>query len=412
MKDPKELYARRAKRVEDAIALKEPDRIPLIVQPLAFPVYYAGLTMQECMEDYRKVGPALDRFYNDFPQIDLGWGPRLIFPDSVLRACGLYYIQYPGHGVDDPHQMYQFIEGENMQAHEYDELIHDPTHFFQSKWIPRCFTKLKGLEKLRLRNSFWMGWMGSFAAFSSPDLIEALEALKKTAEELSAWSVYNREYETRMENDLGLPPASGSSAFAPFDILGDTLRGTVNIMMDILDRPDKVLEAVEKLIPISIEAPVAACKATGRKRVWIWLHKGMDDFMSEEQYNTFYWPSLKAMLDGFIAEGLNPFIYCEGKYNMRLETLRDIPKGKVVYDFEYVEMERAKDILGDVACIAGNVPNSMLAFGTADEVDAYCKNLIGTVGQDGGFMLDAGALIDNAKPENLRTMFDSVEKYG
>jgi hypothetical protein len=27
-------------------------------------------------------------------------------------------------------------------------------------------------------------------------------------------------------------------------------------------------------------------------------------------------------------------------------------------------------------------------------------------------MLDTGGLIDNAKVENLRAMFDSVEKYG
>ena len=67
---------------------------------------------------------------------------------------------------------------------------------------------------------------------------------------------------------------------------------------------------------------MVACRASGRKRVWIWLHKGVDDFMSVEQYETFYWPSLKAMLEGFVAEGLNPVVYCEGKYNTRLETLR------------------------------------------------------------------------------------------
>ena len=50
--------------------------------------------------------------------------------------------------------------------------------------------------------------------------------------------------------------------------------------------------------------------------------------------------------------------------------------------------------------------------GGPEQVDEYCRRLIQGVGRDGGFMLDAGGLIDNAKVENLRAMCDSVEKYG
>lgn len=406
-----ELYNQRMTRVLDAVALKKPDRVPLIPQPEAFPIFYAGLTMQECMEDYYKVGPALDKFYRDFPEIDLGWGPSLIYPDAVMDACGIEWLRWPGHGIDEPHQMYQFIEGEYMKTDEYDAFIEDPTHYIQSTWIPRCFSKLKGLENLRLRDSIWMNWMGSFAAFNSEDVLSALDALKKTAEELIKWFTYIGEYEDKLANEMGWPIAVGANAFAPFDQLGDTMRGTVNVMIDILERPEKVLAAVEKLIPISIEIPVSLCKANGRRFVWFWLHKGVDQFMSDEQFKTFYWPGLKAQIEALVAEDLIPVVYCEGSYNDRLEVIRDVPKGKVIYDFEMVDMFRAKEVLGDVACIAGNVPNAMLAYGSAEEVDEYCKKLIQGVGKDGGFILDAGALIDNAKPENLRAMFESVDKY-
>lgn len=70
------------------------------------------------------------------------------------------------------------------------------------------------------------------------------------------------------------------------------------------------------------------------------------------------------------------------------------------------------DQLGDTACIAGNLPNAMLIGGGPDEVETYCKKLMEDVGRDGGFMLDAGAIIDNAKPENLKAMFNSVNKFG
>jgi len=34
------------------------------------------------------------------------------------------------------------------------------------------------------------------------------------------------------------------------------------------------------------------------------LHKGDDTFMSRKQFETFYWPSLKKVMDALIEEGI------------------------------------------------------------------------------------------------------------
>ena len=161
-----------------------------------------------------------------------------------------------------------------------------------------------------------------------------------------------------------------------------------------------------------MESAVIPGVASGRQYVWIWLHKGVDTFMSNEQYRKFYWPTLQKLIIGIIEAGLTPVVYCEGSYNTRLEILRDVPKGKVVYNFETVDMLKAKKVLGDVACIAGNVPNVMLSYGTPKEVEDYCKRLIDTCAPGGGFMMDSSALIDEAKPENIRAMFETTLNYG
>jgi uroporphyrinogen-III decarboxylase len=50
--------------------------------------------------------------------------------------------------------------------------------------------------------------------------------------------------------------------------------------------------------------------------------------------------------------------------------------------------------------------------GTPDDVDAYCRKLIEKVGKGGGFILDGAIGIpDEAKPENVMAMFESVKKY-
>ena len=105
-------------------------------------------------------------------------------------------------------------------------------------------------------------------------------------------------------------------------------------------------------------------------------------------------------------------MFAEGGYNSRLECISDLPKGRTVWLFDHTDMSRAKETLGNVACIAGNVPLSLLGTGTPDDVKAYCKKLIDVVGKGGGFIMDSSTTIDDAKPENVRAMIDFTQEYG
>ncbi|MFX1501807.1 MAG: uroporphyrinogen decarboxylase family protein, partial [Promethearchaeota archaeon] len=107
-----------------------------------------------------------------------------------------------------------------------------------------------------------------------------------------------------------------------------------------------------------------------------------------------------------------PFSYVEGGFNSRLEVIKDLPKGKVIWAFDLTDMEKAKEILGDTACIGGNMPISLLNLGTPQDIRDYAKTLIDTVGKDGGYLMMNGAVIDEAKPENVKTMIDFTKEYG
>ena len=409
---PEEAYNQRLKRVFDAVHLKQPDRVPLVVGFQAFPEYTYGVSIAEAMYDYDKVAGALDQFYEEY-QPDLAWDPVFMYPGKVLDILDIKWLRWPGSRKYDldPNTMYQFIENENMKEDEYDELIFDPTHFIQSKWIPRSFGALKPLEKLRLRGSLWVSFLNSFAVFADKDVQGALKALVEAGEELVRWNQFLADYDRKLEAK-GFPVAYGAFGFAPFDMLGDSLRGTVPVLTDLFDYPDEILQVTEKFTKIALESAIDGCKVTGRPFVWIWLHKGLDEFMSDAQYKKFYWPSLQKYLVGLVDAGLTPVVYCEGKYNTRLEILRDVPVGKIIYNFETVDMFKAKEVLGDVACIAGNVPNYLLSYGTVEEVKDYCKKLIDICGKGGGFIMDSSALIDDAKPENLKAMFEFTQSYG
>ena len=131
--------------------------------------------------------------------------------------------------------------------------------------------------------------------------------------------------------------------------------------------------------------------------------------MNDQQFKKFYWPSLQKVLLGLIKEGCVPFPWAEGGYNSRLEIIKDLPKGKIIWGFDATDMSMAKAILGGTACIGGNVPMSLLQLAPPQEVSTYCRGLVNTAGKDGGFILMNGATVDEVKVENLHAMIDSVK---
>lgn len=409
--DIKMQYESRLKRFNDSVSLKEPDRVPLIPVTHGFPIHYAGGTYSECMADWEAAGRCLDIYYKDFKP-DIGWDPVQWYPAKYLEEVGITWFRWPGKQIEEPNVMYQYIEDEYMKENEYSEAIHDMTKFMMNKWIPRSFSKLDGFSKLDFRNSMWFGHMATLASFGLPEVQSSLKAAMAAGENLLAWFDYLAKYDEKMETEFGIPVAYATFAFAPFDMIGDTLRGTLGILYDIHDHGEELLELIDKVTDYAIKDAIDSAKATGRKNVWMWLHKGLDSFMSDEVFKTFYWPSLRKMITEIAQAGLTPMVYVEGKYDTRLSYLTEVPKSKIVYLFEDVDMGNAKKILKDTACIAGNVSNTMLAFGKKQEVVDYCKWLIDTCAPGGGYMMDTSATLDEAKIENVIAMFETTKTYG
>jgi uroporphyrinogen-III decarboxylase len=199
---------------------------------------------------------------------------------------------------------------------------------------------------------------------------------------------------------------------APFDTIGDSYRGTIGVLTDMFRHPESLLEACDKYVMPLIKRAVAMADASGVPIIFMPLHKGADGFMSSEQYERFYWPTLKSVLMGLINEGLVPLVFAEAGYDSRLEIISDLPKGRVIWWFEKTDMARAKKILGGTCCIMGNVSNAILSIGTPAEVESCCRELIDTAGTGGGFILSTAAGLQGAKHENVRTMIEFTKSYG
>ena len=183
---------------------------------------------------------------------------------------------------------------------------------------------------------------------------------------------------------------------SPYDLIGDMGRGTKGIMMDMYKRPEKLNSAMERLVPIAVDESVRMANVSGSPIIFIPLHKGTGGFMSNKQFETFSLAHLQEGHDGAHRRGARSLAFAEGNYTERLEIIKDMPRGTVVWHFETIDMGLAKKVLGDNACIAGNLPASILCTGTPQQVKERCRKLIETCAPGGGYILTGAASTSKA----------------
>lgn len=401
-------YKARVKRISDAIQLKKPDRVPVMPRFAleGFPAAYCGYIARDIWYDVDKAIDTATRCTREL-QFDVKIAASA--PQGrVYEILEEKQRKWPGHGVPDDNGV-QFIEGEYMKADEYDAYIFDESDFRLRTYLPRVWGAAEPLKQLVV---------GNVRSFGIPEVQAALNKLMQAGEE-------TRKYEGKINaankklTELGFPSFGGPAQLggAPFDQLGDNLRGQRGICVDMFRQPDKLLEALDmltkkRLLRIRQSAEMPSLLG-GSPIVGFALHKGADGFMSDEQFRTFYWPSLRTICLALIEEGFVPQLRAQGGYNSRLEAICDLPKGKVIWCFSDTDMERAKDVLGDIACLEGNVPLAIINTGTPEDTIAYCRHLIDTAGKDGGFLLNTSGSVDHlGKIANVLAMVRCAREYG
>ena len=402
-------YAERMQRLETAISLGEPDRVPFVPQAVDFVATAYGLSQYDMMKDMRNMIPCLEKYLNRF-QPDLVW-PVFGYSIDPCELLGANYIRMPGpsHGLP-LNSGFQVLDETYLEDDEFDEYLMDPTHFMLTKVLPRKYKALEPLSKLNFREIVDMKMMMEFTTLAQPDVKAAMDTLMLGGQLMMRTAQQNRAISEYIRS-RGFASIGGTT-HAPFDVYADCLRGLIQAVMDTKLYPDEVLAVTERIEQMSVDRFVAGIKARGEKFVFIPLHAAGDEFMSCDDYATFYWPGLKRTIEKLAAAGITPFVFCEGKYNTRLEFLKDVPKGKVVYMFEQVDIAKAKKELEGIACICGNFPTTLLVAGTKEQVVDETKKLIDTCAPGGGFIMNCSITLNDCKMENYEAWYETTMTYG
>lgn len=404
----------RAKRINDAIALKEPDRVPITAQGLSYPALNAGYTVADVFYDFDKNADSVIKYVTQYEPDNAGLGITLAGQGPILELVKPKNLAWPGAPDNrvPADSIHQFIEFAVLHDEDFEFFMEDYTGWLLKKGFPAVSGLLEGFSSWNIAEQpIESQTKELFKRLSSPSSKELIQTIWKITD------MYNELDSKRSElikklTDLGFPVCSGGTSRVPFDTFSDYYRGTLDTMMDLYEHPEAIYRFMDRDLEGVLDKITRLSKVNPGKWVFIPLHKGMDSFLTDEQYRDFYWKYLQKIINHIIDVGMVPNIYTEGPYNSRLEYLADVPKGKVIYSFEDVDPVRAKEVLGDVACITGVFPVYLLHYGTKQEVIDEAKRLIDILAPGGGYLFSTGAGFDHAKPENVEAMFDIVKTYG
>ena len=301
-----------------------------------------------------------------------------------------------------------------MKEDEYDIFLSDPTDFFIRYYLPRAYGAMAPLSQLPPLGNLFQGFEGITTLFASAEFIQAARSLATAGRETEKFrKTIGDGYEDLAQ--LGFPAfahvGAGGAGGAPYDVVSSFLRGMKGSMLDMYRRPEKLLKLCDMILEkrIANAVPADPKKRGNPKRVGVPLWRGDKSFMSQKQYEKFYWPGLKKALKASIDLGFVPVPFFEAEFGDRLESLLELPKGKVIASVEYVDAIKAKEILKGHHCIMVRGPLSSKLW-SIREVEEFMKKLIDDCGKGGGIILNV-RLPDKGTTEQYQAMLNRIREY-
>lgn len=382
-------------RYTTAMRNGKPDQVPIRPFVAEFTAKYAGMDCQQVTQDYRLAFDAVVRCATDFdwdaivPNMVYVWG-------TIPQVLGSRYLAVPGVGL--PRDTgFQYLEPPEdqawMQPDEYDALIEDPTGYVLNVWLPRTNRYLvgPGQQNTWRNNVAWL--QGGMAV-------------------MQYFTAFGAQVQ-RLRTECGTVAAIAGILKSPFDILADKFRGYLGLTMDLYERPEKVLAAAQAVMPHMLHVALSTADPNKELPITIWMHRGCVPFINPEQFERFFWPTLKPVIEEIWSHGHQTLFYAEGQWKHHWKHFRELPEGSIIYHCDRDDVFEAHRALGDRFAISGGIPNFLLSFGTPQEVRDFCKRVIDEVAADGGYIMDSSAIMQNdTSIENLRAMTEFTRDYG
>jgi uroporphyrinogen-III decarboxylase len=365
-KSAAELYALHEKRIRDAVALKRPDRIPVVPNGPAWPGRAMGVSIADIATNPPVSRKAIVDAYAGLGEIEGIQSPA--YHVCTLSIQWLSRVKRPGRELP-ANELWQVDEAELMKLDDYDKIV----------------------------DQGFGPWLENYYRTELPGILEEMDAFVATVPDALA-----------LCRERGVVPMTPAVATIPYEYFCGG-RSMKEFLLDLFRHGDKVQAAMDAALPVLIENMRNVIRGLDLKGLWIGGWRSASEFVSPRLWNRFVFPYFKAMVDAAVEEGAIPVLHYDANWTRDLERLKEFPKGTCVLSLDgKTDIFKAKEILGDHMCIMGDVPPALFSLGTSDEVTAYCRRLISEIGPE-GFILSSGCDVPiDARYDNVKAMVEAV----
>jgi uroporphyrinogen-III decarboxylase len=375
--DNQALYEERYARIEKAINLEPVDKIPIIYMGVAFAPKYMGISIAEFCRDPEAALQAnlgtVEKL-GDLDGVNLGGGGNIA---PLLTALWMSRILVPGR-ERPADSLWQVQEAEVMTHEDYDTILDIGWNAFVPQYLPRVIDMAEFGAA--------MGWQQANAA-RVPQL-----------------------YRERGYVVVCDAPASVNIPFEP--LCGG--RSMTSFYLDLHRIPDKV-EAVMEVILAETLAGIEAIPDVpfGIGGTWVGGWRSASGLLAPKLWDRFVWPYYVQICEALIAKGITPVLHWDQDWTRDLGRLRELPAKKVILNPDgMTDLRKFKELVGERMAVMGDVPASLFAAGTPDDIREYVRDLVRDVGPEGLLLCPGCDAPINTKPENMETFVAAGREFG
>ena len=131
---------------------------------------------------------------------------------------------------------------------------------------------------------------------------------------------------------------------------------------------------------------------------------------NNKQFDMFYAPAMKVVLDYAQEDGKQLYIYSEGSWEKFGEFFNEWPKGVINMTVEMDDPYKLRKLFPNI-CLTGGLDIDVLRYGTKENVVDMTKKAINELGANGGLVLMPSKLImykNDMNADNLHALSDYI----
>lgn len=355
--------------IRRAVRCEKVERVPVTPSADGYYARQAGISIREYMADGDL---ACQVSLQEQLRMEADATQTMVASPYNLGRFWMSKVAVPGRELDD-NAMWQIKEEKLMTAQDYDLLAEIGWQAFQEMYVS---------ERLNLDEA-------------------ALADFRRGGPERQ------RKFE-----EAGIPSICDFLMVTPFESLcgARTLGGF--FAEDLVGNPKRVLAATEMILQENLESYRKAISGGTAAGVWIGGWRTSPNLISPKAFDKFVWPSFKAYYDLCMEMNVIPIFHLDSDWTKGLDFFNRLDKKSFIVAFDgTTDIRKARQVLGPEVCIMGDVPCTMLTYGTPEEVTAYVNQLLTDIGPRGCIISSGCDIPSDAKGENVLAMSRAAHSF-